>query len=158
MKKKALSPTEERKLRKLKLQEEEEKINLMGSETESEGRKATQAIMEDEKKKEKKNIIDELNRLDMQKKSIKTYTDLLQFSLHNLVYNIQMPNTYQWGVWFDGRGIVLAIKDKNGVLKKRAFRPSHDPLIDHNAVKTLALWAEDLFDKCEGKLGPHIYT
>ena len=156
--KKSLAPTELRKKRKLALQEAEEKIDLMGNETESDGRRATQEIMKIEEKIEEKKKIDELNRFDMSRRSVYTYKELLQVSLHNLVQNIQMPITYQWGVWFDGKGIILVIKDKKGLVHKRAFKPSTNPVLDQNAVKTLALWAEDVFDKCEGKLESSIWT
>jgi hypothetical protein len=156
--KKSLAPTELRKKRKLALQEQEEKIDLMGSESEVDGKTAVQEITKIEQEIEEKKKIDELNRFDMARRSVYSYKELLQISLHNLVKNINMPITYQWGVWFDGKGIIIVIKDKKGVVHKRAFKPSTNPLVDQNAVKTLALWAEDVFDKCEGKLESSIWV
>jgi len=156
--KKSLAPTELRKKRKPARQAEEEKIDLMGSETESEGRKATQKIMEEEKKKQKKKEEDELNMLDLRRRTVFSYRELLMISLHQLVLNIQMPNTYSWGVWFDGKGIILKIVDKKKQTHVRAFRQSNDPVHDRNAIRTLAVWAEDIFDKCEGKLESDIWT
>jgi len=156
--KKTLAPTELRKKRKLALQEEVEKVEAMGDESESKAREAIRQLEAIEKEKAKKRSDEELNRFDMAKRGIATYKELLQISLHNLVDNIQMPATYQWGVWFDGRGIVLVIKDKKGVVHKRAFKPATNPILDQNAIKTLALWAEDVYDKCEGKLESPIWT
>lgn len=153
-KKSALLASKIKKLQK----EEEEKVMMMGDESEEKGIKATKEIMDDFNKKQKQKEIDELNRLDMNRRRIFTYTDLLQHTLHELILNIRMPKEYEWGVWFDGKGIILAIRDKNKVLHKRAFRPCHDAIHDRNAIKTLALWAEDIYDKCEGKLQPGIWT
>lgn len=153
-----MSPTELRKFKKIKLQEEEEMVEKMGSETESEGRKTTQEVMSKEEKERKKREEDALNYLDMYRRKRQAYLEIVQMALHQLILNIGMPNTYSWGVWYDGKGIILAIRDKNKKLNIRAFRPSMDPVIDRNAVKTLALWGEDVYDKCEGNLQSSIWT
>ena len=152
-KKSALSPSKIKEL-----QEEEEKLDAMGQESESKGIKATKKIMDDFNKSEEKKKIDELNKFDMSRRHVFTYNELLCRTLHQLILNIQMPSIYEWGVWFDGKGIILAIRDKKKVLHRRAFRPCHDPIHDRNAIKTLALWAEDLYDKCEGVLVSDIWT
>lgn len=147
-----LSPTQLRDYRKKRKEEEKENIEKMGSETESEGRKATQEIMEKERKVKEKEAEDSLNLLDMRRKSILTYRETLMIALHSLVLDIGMPKEYQWGVWFDGNGIVIAIMDKSKVLHRRAFIPSRDPLVDRNAIHTLSHWAEEVYDQCEGNL------
>ena len=106
--------------------------------------------MNEEKKKKEKEAVDNLNQLDMRRKSILTYRETLMIALHSLVLEIGMPKEYQWGVWFDGRGIVIAIMDKVKKLHRRAFIPSRDPLVDRNAIHTLAHWTEEVYDQCEG--------
>jgi len=138
--------------------EEKEILEEMGTESEGKGRAAVQEAGKREIAEMKKEQEDELNKFDMARKSVFTYKDMLQVALHELVNNIGMPSSYQWGVWFDGRGIIIVVKDRRGMVHKRAFRPSMNPLADQNAIKTLALWAEDIYDKCEGKLEPTIWT
>lgn len=151
-KKYTLSPTQLRKVKKMKIEEEEEKVEKMGSETESEGRKATQAYMEKERKEKEGEEIDVLNLLDMNRRRVFTYKEMLQISLHKLVLDIGMGKEYSWGVWYDGKGIVLAIQDKKKVLHRRAFIPSLDALLDRRAIHVLAHWAEEVYDKCEGNV------
>jgi len=153
-----MSPTQLRHYRKMKALEEEEIIEKVGSETESEGRKATQELDKVKKEEDKKREEDALNFLDMNRRKLLAYREILQEALHQLILNIGMPITYRWGVWYDGKGIILAIRDKFNKLHVRAFKPNLDPQIDRNAVKTLALWGEDVYDKCEGNLASNIWT
>jgi len=74
------------------------------------------------------------------------------FRLKGMVDEIDWPKAYEYGVWFDGKGIVLAVKDKYKKNWKRVFVPSFDPKFDLNACFRFSMWAEDILDISEGRM------
>ncbi len=138
--------------RKRKQAEAEEKLDVLGQESEH---KAVKWIKEESKEKEKKDKkieTDRLTILDDAKNRNKIYRQYLCQLLHDMVLSIKMTTLYQWGVWFDGKGIRLAIQDKYNKLHVRAFIISYSPEHDLNVIARFAMWAEDIYDKAEGNL------
>lgn len=138
--------------RRKKIIEEAEKIDEMGQESESKGRKAVQEVAKETEAAEKKKEDEVLNKLDSIRKNRYTYRVFLLNYLHEMVREIKWPTTYSWGVWFDGIGIVLGVRDKFGKLHKKAFKPSYQPKFDAHACYQFAVWAEDVLDMVEGSL------
>lgn len=140
------------KLRKKMVAGEEEKLDVLGQESE---KKAKKWIIEEGKKTEKKEKEIEdawQDVLHASRKKKNTYYKKLMFRLYSMIEEIEWPKVYEYGVWFDGKGILLAVKDKFGKLWKKAFIPSFDPKFDLNACFRFAVWAEDVLDMVEGRL------
>lgn len=158
MRKKILpSKLESEKLRKKKLAEEEEKLDAMGQE--SEHRAAKYVIEEgvEYQKKQKKIIDDELTKLEDVIK-VPSYKKFLLWKLHDLIAQINMKSNWQWGVWFDGKGIVIGVIRPDKKLYKRAFRLTYDPKYDYNACYEFARWVEDLYDQTLQTYRGNIWT
>lgn len=135
-----------------KVAEIEEKIDATGQESD---KKAAKYVIEEGKKhqeKQKKKEEKELDNLSIKRKApkIESYYFTLCKTIHDLVQELQFPKTYDWGVWFDGKGIVLKIRDKYKKSHIKAFKPTHEPKYDLAACYKLAWWAEDLYDAIEG--------
>lgn len=154
----SLTKLEEERYRKKKRAEEMEKIDVLGQESD---KKAVRPIQEEVKRiqeEEKKKEADRLERLDTATRSIKSYTHEILLSLHSMIAEVGMPRSYQWGVWFDGKGVRLCIIDKYKKKHQRAYKLYHDPVIDLRGAMILALWAEDVYDMVEGQLESPIWT
>jgi ribosomal protein S20 len=138
--------------RKKTKEEAIEKLEALGQESD---KKAAKWVIEEGKAYEKKSKEKEtriLTQLNDARHTVYSYKETLLRLLHEGILSINMPKTYQWGVWFDGKGIVLSIKDKYGVIHKRAFVPVHDPKYDFHMVDRYVIWAEDIYDMVEGQL------
>lgn len=145
-------------MKKKKAAEIEEKIEAMGQESETKARKWVREVTKEEELKAKKIEDDKLTVLDDMRKKYLSYKGVLMQSLHDLILRIGMPSTYEWGVWFDGKGIIVAIKDKLEIRHHRAFKITNDPKYDLNAVKEFARWIEDIYDTAEGNLKHQVWT
>jgi hypothetical protein len=140
------------KNQKHKVAEEEERLDILGQ---SSDRKAAKWIIEDAKEKEKdaqSERADSLTKLQDKRKQVKGYKEILMTNLYQMVDEIRWPKEYEYGVWYDGKGVILAIKDKRRKLHKRAFKPCFIPKIDFAACQKFAVWAEDVLDAIEGRL------
>ena len=143
---------EEEKVRKKLIQEEEEKLDVLGQKSD---KKAKKWIIEEGKNTEKKEKETDAVWQDVLHSSRKKKTDYytkLMFRLKGMVDEIDWPKAYEYGVWFDGKGIVLAVKDKYKKNWKRVFVPSFDPKFDLNACFRFSMWAEDILDISEGRM------
>jgi len=146
------SKLEEEKARKKLQQKEEEKLEVLGQESD---KKAKKWIIEEGKNTEKEEKEHDALWHDILHKSRKKkidYRKMLMTRLYKMVEEIDWPESYEYGVWFDGKGVVLAVKDKFKKLWKRAFKPIHEPKYDLNACFRFAIWAEDILDINEGRL------
>lgn len=140
---------DEERVRKKIIGEEMEKLDAMGQENEH---AAAHWVKEEAKKNEKDDLekrAKEMQILDEQKKNRTIYRQRLLSYFHDAVAEIQFPVTYQWGVWFDGKGICIAIRDRLGGFHKRAFSVSFDPKYDLYAIYSFCVWAEDVLDTVE---------
>ncbi len=139
-------------IKKKKVLEEVEKIEAMGQESEVKGKKATQEVVKEKQQIEKKKEEIVLDTLDTLRKRALEYRKFLLIYLHNMVLEISWPQGYKWGVWYDGKGTRLSIKNKFGKLYQRAFRISYQPKYDSHMCYVFAVWAEDVLDLSEGRL------
>jgi len=138
--------------KKRQIAEAEERLDVLGQESD---KKAKKWIIEDQKEKEKvekKKEERKLDILDETKKNVHSYKFYLCKFLHDLVVEIRLPETYSWGVWFDGKGIRVAVVDKFKKRKDRAFRITYEPKYDLEMCYTFAQWVEDIYDMNEGDL------
>lgn len=158
MRKKSLTKLEADRLRKKLAAEEEEKIEVLGQESTKKSKKWIIEEAEKSKSEEKKKEEQKLEKLDDVKKSVLTYRQHLMFYLHDLVLEIKLPKEYFWGVWYDGKGIRLTIRDKYKKLHQRAFKICYDPKYDLNKIYEFAVWAEDVYDSVERTPQKSIWT
>lgn len=143
---------EKHRLVKKEIGEFENKIDAMGQESE---KKAKKWIVEDAKeneKKENKKKDEALNQLDSKRKQVFAYKEYVLQYLHDLILQIRLPPIYQWGVWFDGKGVKVVVIDKFKKRHVRAFRLSYSPKYDINYCYVFAVWVEDIYDRTEGNL------
>jgi len=146
------SKLEEKRLRKKLAHEEAEKLEVLGQSSE---KKAKKWIIEEAKKsteKEKKIEAATMDILWTAKHQANAYRKMLMTRLYNMLTEIDWPKTYEYGVWFDGKGIIVAVKDKFKKVWKRAFMPTRKPKYDLAACFKFAVWAEDVLDIAEGRL------
>lgn len=136
--------------KKRELQEEKDLLTGMGQESEKKAVKYVQEFGKLTEKKNKKKEEDALADLDGKRKYELTYKEAVLRYLHEMLRELSFPKLWQWGVWYDGRGIRLTIIDKKGLKYKRAFTPSHDPKYDLHACYRFARWAEEIVDIQEG--------
>lgn len=144
--KKSLTKLEQEKKKKRLLAEEGEKLSVLGQESES---KAAPYIKEEVArvaKEEKKKEADRLTILTDLKKKNDLYKKHVLFYLHNMLTDIQWPRKYQWGVWFDGKGVRLKIIAPDKKVYQRAFKLSLMPKYDLNMCYVFAVWAEDMLE------------
>jgi len=149
---KVRSKLEEEKVRKKLVDDEIYKIDQMGQESEKKAAKVVKEVAEEEDKKEKEFQAKQLEILHKVKKKDKEYKKRLLFYLHSMIEEIDWPKEYEWGIWFDGKGVRLAVKDKNKVLHQRAFQVTNDPKYDLHACLRFAVWAEDVLDLIEDRM------
>ena len=142
------------KINKIKLEEEQEKIDVLGQESDSKAKKWIEEDVKEQQKKQQKKDDTIMEMLDdkKNKKKVSTYKQILMQLLHDEVFKIGLPHGYEWGVWFDGKGIILAIRDEKGNSHSRAFKITNDPKYDLHAVHEFVVWAEDIYDLCRGGL------
>lgn len=155
---KVRSKLHEEKIRKKLIAEEEEKLDVMGQPDEH---KAVASVTEEGKKidqEEKARRAKELEIFTKARKTNQNYIRTLVFALHNLVNQIPFTKGYSWGVWFDGKGVRLTIKDKYKKVHQRAFKPSFSPRYDQRKMLEFTVWAEDVYDLAEGNLQSGIWT
>lgn len=146
------SKLEEEKFRKKQIEEETEKLEVLGQRSEKKAKKYVIQEAKESEKKEKE--IDDIWKgiLHASRKKKDSYKKMLMTRLYKMVEEIDWPKSYEYGVWFDGKGVVLAVKDKFRKLWKRAFKPTFDVKYDSNACFRFAMWAEDILDIAEGRL------
>jgi len=152
MKKQVPTKLQAEKQRKILIHEEVEKLDVLGQESE---KKAKKWIIEEAKtseQKEKEAGAAAMDILWTHKRERYTYRKLLLTKLYSLLTEMDWPSIYEYGVWFDGKGVMASIKDKFGKIHKRAFIPSYDPKYDLNACYRFSVWAEDILDLSEGRL------
>ena len=150
---------EEEKKKKL-LGEHEKKIEILGQESESKAKKYVIEEAKEADKQEQKKKDEGMNVLDNYRNQVQSYKFYLCKFLHDLIIEVRFPITYRWGVWFDGKGIRVAVVDKKGKKYKRAFRISYEPQYDINMCYQFAVWADDIYDLAEGNISqnPNIWT
>ena len=147
---KSLTNLEKERLHKKNKAELEEKIDLLGQESD---KKAKPLIIEEQKEQEKKQKQEEAEKMEKltdARKKLKKYIETVMTFLHGQITNVKMPLTYKWGVWYDGKGVRVAIRDKKNKLYQRAFKVTFDPKYDLFAVDEFVVWIEDIFDRSEG--------
>ena len=147
MKRKSLTKLESQKLRKKLAAEEDEKLMAMGQESEHEAAKVVKQLGAEHQLKQKKKLDDETTKLEDLLKHKNAYKKFLLFKLHDLIMNIGLRSDWLWGVWFDGRGIVVTLANPGRKIFRRAFVPCYDPKFDYHACYELALWVENVYDE-----------
>jgi len=126
--------------------EDEEVIATIGGESEEKARPAVREALKLTEIEENKKRDDKLNQLDDLRNQVKSYTQALLVDLHSAVERLPVPKGWQWGTWFDGKGIRLVLISPAKKRYERAFKLSHDPQLDFNAIKEFQVWAEDKID------------
>ncbi len=149
---KNLTTYEKQKLEKKLLHTEGEKLDAMGQESEKKAKKWIIENAKEDEKKEKKKQEDQLERLDFYRKKRTEYQRFLLFMLHDMIKEVGLPKSYQWGVWFDGKGIRVRVIDKVGKSFQRAFYISYSPIHDTEICYQFAIWVEDIYDLAEKHL------
>jgi hypothetical protein len=138
----------DKRKQKMKVEEEVEKIEVLGQESES---KAAPFIQEELKKnfkegKEKEaRILEELHAKRKLPK-VQEYIKMLLFTLHDEIQAIKPQPKTDWAVYHDGKGIVVMIQKPGEKKKIRAFRMTYEPKYDLFAASELLRWAEDIID------------
>jgi len=145
---------EAEKTRKKKIGKAVEVVDATGQESD---KKAAKYVIEEgkkyqkEKKKQEDIVMEDLTN-KVKGPKIATYIHTLCKQAHDMVLSIGMPKEYQWGVWFDGKGIRLKVITPDKTTYNKAFKPTNDPKYDLFACNKLFWWAEDLYDGLEGNL------
>lgn len=147
-------PLDEKKRKRI-IGEELEKLDVLGQESDKKAVKHVQAETKRIALEEKKKEDETLEKLDSKKKWFETYVYMLCKELHDMVVEVGLPKSVSWGVWFDGKGIVLAIRDKKKHDYRRAFAVVQDPKYDLNACLRFAIWADEVRAKIES---PDVWT
>lgn len=141
-----------KKKRSTLIGEAEEKLDAMGQESEKKAVKwVKEAAQEKEQAQKKKEELD-LTLLDGTRKKHSIYRQYLIHLLHDMVMTTETAKHYTWGTWFDGKGIIIHVRDKYSKSHVRAFSPSYSPEHDLFKVAQFARWAEDIYDAVEGNL------
>jgi len=123
----------------------EEKLEATGQESD---KKAVKWVKEEQKEREKKEKeIEAVKKeiLENTRKKNNLYLNSLIKCLYGMVFELEWPKEFDFGVWHDGKGIVLAIKDKEKKIYKRAFKPSFNTEYDYNACERFTVWAEGIY-------------
>ena len=132
--------------KKYSVEEEGERLEWTGQENEKKGAKAICEVMKEEEEKKEREKNRRLEVLDaIRKKNIK-YRENLLFLLHDGLKRLEWTGGWEWGVWFDGFGVLVSIKDHNGQIHKRAFKIIYETCYDYHAVNVFIRWADDLID------------
>lgn len=127
----------------------EEKLDAMGQEDEY---KASKAVIEENKrieKKKQKDLDDALHFFSKNNKRFTTYYQALARQIHHLLHNY-----VDWqGKWLyeatvnEGRGVGVMVKGPDGKIFARGFKPCGEPKYDLNALKVLILQTENIVDE-----------
>lgn len=132
-----------KKYRQKKLAEEEEKLDVLGQESDH---KAVKWIQEEGKKnqEEEKKKKDQITQVlkDLVPKKESSYIQTLVNNMYQALTEVDWNYGWKYMSWFDGKGIRVILKhgEKNW---QRAFKISYAPKYDLNAVARFAVWAED---------------
>ena len=126
--------------------EDEEVIATIGGESEEKAKSAVREALKLTEIEENKKRDEKLNQLDDLRNQVKSYTQALLVDLHSAVERLPVPKGWQWGTWFDGKGIRLVLISPAKKRYERAFKLSNDPQLDFNAIKEFQVWAEDKID------------
>ncbi|MFA6069763.1 MAG: hypothetical protein WC810_14365 [Janthinobacterium sp.] len=137
---------EDDKARYNKTEEEKEKLDFIGQPNEKKGANAVSELMREGEKKQADKMNRELEILDSIRLQNKLYREQILFFLHDKLKEISWPVDWQWGVWFDGTGAVVAIQSPDKKKHSRAFKISYMTKYDYNAVEVFVRWAEDVID------------
>lgn len=137
--------------RKKKLAKQEEIIELTGQESEIKARKWVKEVAKEEEKKANKVKEFHLETLDAERSKYKDYRELLLKMLFSFIKEVGLPNNYEWGVWYDGKGVRFSIKTPDNEIHQRAFKPSYSPTHDLNACNVFAYFAEKVYTAYEEK-------
>lgn len=129
--------------KKKKIGEEMEKLDWTGTENEHKGANAIKEVGKEQEKKQKEDTARQLEMLDSIVKNNARYREKLIYFIHDGLSALTWPDNWQWGVWFDGKGICVVIEDECKNRKKRAFKPSYITKYDHNAALRTVVWADD---------------
>lgn len=130
--------------KKMSAGEEGEMIDTMGQSSEKKGIQAVQEVMKEDEIKNNKRKELELEVLDKVKNQNAAYRETIIYMLHDKVAGVEFPKGWSWGVWFDGKGAVVAVRDSGGKNYKRAFRITYETKYDYQAIFKFADWVEDL--------------
>lgn len=129
-----------------KLKEEEEKLDTLGQESE---KSAVKPVQEEVKRIEQEEKEEEARKLEtltqLRKRKADAYKEALQHTLHDMVLGIGMEKEWQWGVWFDGKGIMMVVVDPQKERHVRAFFLTYEPQYDLHAAMVVARWVEQVY-------------
>jgi len=129
--------------RQRKIEEAKELLDYTGNPSEKVGAKAVKEVAKKELDdlEKKQNVEREI--LDKVRTKNKEYRKALLYLLHTGMTTVDWPKGYQWGVWFDGKGIIAAFIDTEKRKHIKAFVPSYVTKYDHNALLVLVRFCED---------------
>lgn len=154
-----LTHTEEKKARK-KRAEADYVLDTLGQESEKKAVKPVQEYIRNQKKKEKEKKDKELSILNEKRKKPKVaaYIKHLLVFIHDEILKFGMDKSYQWGVWHDGKGVRVSIRDPYKKLHQKAFFLTFNPDYDLFACQKTVWWAEDVYDGTQEKLQEELWT
>ena len=125
------------KLKRNATLEEIEKIEAMGDESESKGRKAVTQVYKDELLQKEKEKADILTLMDM-RKGKNDYNTLVAKILSKKIQDEDLPVEVEWEIKPDVKGVVLRMLYK-GMLFQSAFFCIRKPVYDYNACERFAI-------------------
>jgi len=141
---------QEEKRRKKQIAEEEERLDVIGQESD---KKAIKWAREDVKEKEtKKQSIEntELNLLDKARKRKTAYTKTLADILFKRLSKNTYPQGYYFKVLISPQGLEVRLKDKQNNWFGRGFNVIGIPEYDLNAAAVLVIQMDNTLAICEG--------
>lgn len=135
--------------KKQKINQELEELEVIGGQSESKAIKALDEFSKQQEKLQKEKDAKLLDQLEHSKKKKITYEQKLLEVFHTMLLDVEIPKDYDWGIWFDGTGIRLTLKDRQKKLHTRAFIPSHNPEQDLKACYIYTYWLDDTIEQLD---------
>lgn len=133
-----------------------EEIDVLGQENEEQAAKwVIEKGNEIEKKKESQ-YNDALTFFSEKNKRFATYYEALARQLHYLLYHYVDWAGYEFEKesTFSSRGVGVMIKDPDGDVYARGFKPNGDPKYDLHAIKVLIWQTENVVEEYAKKQSP----
>jgi len=132
-----------------KLDEETEKIEVMGQESETKAVKWVQEVQKEEDKKLDDAQATAREILENSRKKRFIYHEALLKELQRQQRDNPIPPNFIWGATMNEQGIILWFKDPDGNAAQVAMKPSGEPLYDLNWIERRVHDTLVIMDKIE---------
>jgi hypothetical protein len=146
--------------RKKKIHEQEEILDTLGQDSDKKAVRPVQEYTRKKREEEQEKTDLELEKLTKKRRGAKIakYIEHLLTFTHDEILKIGIPVTYEWGVWYDGKGVRVSVRDKFKKLHQKAFFLTFNPDYDLFACQKTIWWVEDVYDGVEGELETDVWT